>query len=144
MRWLLIASLLLFGCARKQSGEAKSNAGKAPREAVVGIWTVDPARLAEQPHMLAMPAEKRAQAVEMARAMLRSMTVEFTPDRYTITVGSTVNAGTYTVQSEDGPTLTLATKGDDGEATVMTVSVQGEGLVLKTAPDEHTFPLARK
>jgi hypothetical protein len=144
MRWVLIAALLSFGCARKQGGETPSNAGKPPREAMVGKWTVDPSRLAEQPHMREIPTDKRALAVEMAKGMLRSMTVEFTPERYSITVGGATNTGTYSVKSEDGSTLTLATKGDDGEATVMVLTVQGEGLVLEPAPDEHTIPLARK
>lgn len=144
MRWVLIASLLLFGCTKKQGGETPSNAGKPAREAMVGQWTVDPARLAEQPHMRDIPEAERALAIEMAQGMLRSMTVEFTAGRYTITVGGATNTGTYEVTGEAGSTLTLAAKADDGEATTMMLTVQGEGLALKPAPDEHTIPLARK
>lgn len=145
MRMWLLGALLFVGCNRGGGGETSTtNAGQAPREAVVGAWTVDVTRLPEQPHLQAMPAEKRALAVEMARGMLRSMTVEFTADGYTITVGGATNKGTYTVKSEVGPKLVLAAKGADGEATEMTVTVQGEGLLLEPAPDEHPIPLARK
>ncbi len=145
MKMLLISALLLVGCGRGSGGDPPgSNAGKAPREAIVGAWTVSVARLAEQPHMKSIPAEKRALALEMAQGMLRSLTVEFTADTYAITVGGVTNRGTYTVKSEAGPTLVLSTKGEDGELTEMVVTVEGEGLLLLPAPDEHPIPLARK
>ncbi len=145
MKIWVFAALLLVGCGKKGGDSAKpSNAGKAPREAVLGVWTVDVARLAEQPHLLAMPPEQRTLSVEMARGMLRSMTVEFTSERYAIRVGGAANEGSYTVRTESGARLVLAAKGDNGEATEMTVTVEGEGLLLEPAPDEHPIPLARK
>ncbi len=144
MRYLSLV-LLLLGCGKgAPDAPAGDLSAKPPREAIVGRWTVDVARLEQQPRMQQLPPEQRKLALEMARGVLRSMTVEFTADGYSMTMGGTTNAGTWKVKSEQGRNLVLAAAGADGEQTEMTVEVGTDGLLLRPAPDEDPLPLAPK
>ena len=114
-----------------------------PREALVGQWTIDARRLAEQPRLAAMTPEKRALALEMAENVTRSMSLDFSGDRYVLSMAGKTTEGAYSVSKQDGRSLTLATTGNDGAADQMELEFTDRGLIWHTGEGD-TLPLTRK
>lgn len=148
-----LVSLLALACAPREQTPAApgTSAPKAPAAAVddpllamQGRWTVDIERLPEQGNFIRMPEQQRTLALEMARNLLGSMTVEFTADRYSFTTGGKSVAGSYTITARGERELTLElTEDGTGAKEPMGLTVDSRGLLMKAAEDE-VLPLRRK
>ncbi len=147
---LLLSSAGLIGC-RKPAPKTPDDDGAGapyavpakPREAIVGQWTIDTSRLAEQPHLAAMPPEKRALALEMAENVTRSMALEFTADRFSLSMAGKTIEGAFSVANQTGRSLTLATTANDGTADQLKLEFTDRGLIWH-ADDDESLPLTRK
>ncbi len=147
---LLLSTAGLVGCkntAPKTPNDDGAGAPYAvpakPREAIVGQWTIDTSRLAEQPHLAAMTPEKRALALEMAENVTRSMALEFTGDRFSLSMAGKTIEGAYSVADQAGRSLTLATTANDGTADQLKLEFTDRGLIWHAAEGE-SLPLTRK
>lgn len=147
---LLLSSAGLVGCKKNAPKTPEGEGGGAPyavpakpREAIVGQWTIDTGRLAEQPHLAAMPPEKRALALEMAENVTRSMALEFTGDRFSLSMAGKTIEGAYSVAEQSGRSLTLATTANDGTADQLELEFTDRGLIWH-ADEGEALPLTRK
>lgn len=138
-RWLLLGALVLGGCKGKSDGgEAK------PTEGIVGEWVVDVDRLAEQGSLKEMPEAQRQLALEMARNVVSSMTFEFGPDTYSISMSGQTTRGRYEVKERTADRWVLGTtEGDGGPGNRLVVEFTDSGLLLH-AGDDKPLPLRRK
>ena len=148
MRVLSISSLLLAlaaasGCNKPAPSDAPAGDLSDPKAYLQGRWTVDVDRLAQQPHLEAMPTEQRALALEMAGNVVGSMTVEFTGDHYALSMGGKTIEGAYTVDAAQGRTLTLKTTEPDGKTGELGIDVSEAGLLMRSG-DGEALPLRRK
>lgn len=141
MRRLVVTALLLLtavACKGKSAGKADPNTvGPVddPQKAIVGRWTVDPARV----DLSVLPEDQRPIAKEMAQNVMNSMAFEFTADRYTLTMTGRTYERPYSVVSVKGQVVTIKAE-DEGEAEQLELEFTNKGLVLR-APGERPLPL---
>lgn len=147
-----LALALTTGCTRPSEPTDATANGAAPiaatpstdpRADMLGRWTIDPERLAEQPTLAGKTPEQKQLALEMSRNLLASMTVRFEGDRYAITIGGKTVEGAYTIVGQQGADLTVELVEDDGEAPErVTLRVDSRGVVMTSGGD--VLPLRRR
>jgi hypothetical protein len=116
--------------------------GGSGADKIVGKWTVDVDALSEMEEFKKMPEEQRKMALEMAKGMMSSMEFEFTKDTFKVSMMGKSEEGSYTVKSSEGDKVVLSAKGKDGKEEEMTVSANGDKMVMHMGKDQ--FPLKRK
>ncbi len=138
-----LASLLtVAGCGR--GGESKPGPSPDdPAKFIQGTWTVDVVRLAEQPHLAALPPEQRKLSLEMAQNVVGSMTVEFEGDHYRLGMGGKVLEGTFKTETTEGRKLTLSLTEADGEQDTLHLETSDQGLLFRPGQGE-ALPLKRR
>lgn len=139
-RVIILALFSVFlGCS---TGKAPAKAAEGtvgpvddPRAAIVGRWTVDPARV----QLDVLPPEQRPIAKEMAQNVMNSMAFEFTDKEYKLTMTGRTYARAYEVVSVEGQVVTIKAT-DEGDAEVLELEFGKTGLELR-APGERPLPL---
>lgn len=100
-----------------------------PADKLIGKWGIDEAALADSDEIKKMPEAERKAALEMAKGMMGSMTIEFTADKMTADMMGKKMEGTYKVLSTEGDKVNI--EGTmDGKTEKMTILCKGDGLIM--------------
>jgi len=100
-----------------------------PADKLIGKWGIDEAALADSDEIKKMPEAERKAALEMAKGMMGSLTIEFTADKMTADMMGKKMEGTYKVLSTEGDKVNI--EGTmDGKTEKMTILCKGDGLIM--------------
>jgi hypothetical protein len=126
----VLFALAIGGCAKK------------PEEAIIGKWGVDVDALAEMDEFKSMPEEEKKAALEMAKGMMATATIEFAKDKVIMEMMGKKEEAPYTVKSSEANKVVLETE-KDGKKEDVTVEINGDKLIMHMGEKEK-MPLVRK